>query len=89
MKLLIILGLLSSCTFNFEKGKCYSIDTSKLFPYGDVYINGYFLQYNRFGDNKNRVYGSPEIKGFGEHLGYSEIKCPTKFLPIRRYNVKV
>lgn len=78
MRWLIILGLLSSCTFTFENGKCYILDKGKHYKYGNVNVNGYFLQYNIYGKNKNRVYAGSHFTIL-DRLVHNETACPAKF----------
>ena len=78
MRYLLFLGLLTGCTMNFENGKCYAYSTSKYYEYGHIYIEGLFLQYDKFGGDKNIPYSSV-IGDLWENLNYSQIDCPTKF----------
>ena len=81
MKYLMILGLLllTSCTFQFENGKCYSHRQDKMYEYGHVYVEGYFYQYDKRGKAKGKIYARPDKSRLDDNIMLSEISCPARF----------
>lgn len=71
--------LLTGCSSSFENGKCYRLDINIPHKYGEVIINKFMFQYNRYGTDKNKIYGSPEYISSKKPKRYAKIQCPKKF----------